>query len=117
MLWLRRWRRATGAGDEERRALEDWVRLRFQLPSSDPMIAIIGAFGRLVDAGMSVDDATETVLRIMRESEVPVGTPPDTMGTAASVTPYGAPGSPGARTTFRSSYARGKASVPPHGAC
>jgi hypothetical protein len=34
------------------------------------MIAIIGAFGRLSDAGMSVDDATETVFRIMHEFEV-----------------------------------------------
>jgi len=33
------------------------------------MIAIIGAFGRLTDAGMNKDDATETVLRIMREAE------------------------------------------------
>jgi hypothetical protein len=69
MFWLRRWRRATGAGDEERRALEDWVRLRFQLAASDPMTAIIGAFGRLTDAGMDEDAATETVLRIMREFE------------------------------------------------
>jgi hypothetical protein len=43
MFWLRRWRRATGGGDEERKALEDWVRLRFQLAASDPMTAIIGA--------------------------------------------------------------------------
>lgn len=69
MFWLRRWRRATGAGDEERRALEDWVRLRFQLAASDPMTAIIGAFGRLTDAGMDEDAATETMLRIMREFE------------------------------------------------
>ena len=74
MSWLRRWRRATGAGDEERRALEDWVRLRFQLAASDPMTAIIGAFGRLVDAGMDEDGATETVLRILRESH-PDGPP------------------------------------------
>jgi hypothetical protein len=33
------------------------------------MTAIIGAFGRLTDAGIHEDDATETVLRIMRESE------------------------------------------------
>jgi hypothetical protein len=49
--------------------LETWVRRRFQLASSDPMIAIIGAFGRLTEAGMTDDDATETVLRIMREGE------------------------------------------------
>jgi hypothetical protein len=67
---LRLWRRAGGPGDAERRALEDWVRLRFQLAASDPMIAIIGAFGRLTEAGMTDDDATETVLRILRESEL-----------------------------------------------
>jgi hypothetical protein len=33
------------------------------------MIAIIGAFGRLTDARMTADDATETVLRILHESE------------------------------------------------
>ena len=74
MFWIPRWRRPSRLSDDERRALEDWVRLRFQLASSDPMIAIIGAFGRLIDAGMSDDDATETVLRIRRESE-PDGRP------------------------------------------
>ena len=70
MFWLRRWRRAIGAGDEERRALEDWVRLRFQLAASDPMTAIIGAFGRLTDAeAMSETEARATVFRIMREFE------------------------------------------------
>ena len=69
MSWLRRFRRATGPGDEERRDLENWVRLRFRLVSSDPMIAIIGAFGRLADAGMTASDATEIVLRILRETE------------------------------------------------
>jgi hypothetical protein len=69
MSWLRKWRRARGPGDAERRALEAWVRVRFQLVSSDPMMAIIGAFGRLTDAGMSTEDATETVLRILHESE------------------------------------------------
>ena len=45
------------------------MRLRFQLAASDPMIAIIGAVGRLTDAGMSVNEATDTVLRILHESE------------------------------------------------
>jgi hypothetical protein len=31
------------------------------------MIAIIGALGRLTDAGIGVDDAVETVLRILRD--------------------------------------------------
>jgi len=62
-------RRLTDANvnDEERRALEDWVRLRFRLAASDPMIAIIGAVGRLTDAGMTMDDAADTVLRILHE--------------------------------------------------
>ena len=40
MSWLRRCRLASGPGDEERRTLEDWVRLRFQLASSDPMSSV-----------------------------------------------------------------------------
>ena len=47
------------------------MRLRFQLAASDPMSAIIGAVGRLTDAGMGVDDAMDTVLRIMREADCP----------------------------------------------
>ena len=69
MFGLRRSRRPSGLGDAERRALEDWVRLRFQFAAPDPMIAIIGAVARLTDAGMCVDDAAETVLRILHESE------------------------------------------------
>ena len=69
MFCLRRWRGAGGPGDEERQALENWVRLRFQLASSDPMMAIIGAVGRLTDAGMTGEDAAETVLQILHESE------------------------------------------------
>jgi hypothetical protein len=38
------------------------------------MIAIIGAFGRLTDAGMDEEEATETVLRILQESD-PGGRP------------------------------------------
>jgi hypothetical protein len=33
------------------------------------MIAIIGAVGRLTDAGIRVDDAADTVLRILHETE------------------------------------------------
>ena len=68
MSWLRRWRGASEPADEER-ALENWVRLRFQLAGSDPMIAIIGAVGRLTDAGMTTADATDSVLRILHEGE------------------------------------------------
>jgi hypothetical protein len=31
------------------------------------MVAIVGAIGRLTDAGISVDDATDTVVRILHE--------------------------------------------------
>jgi hypothetical protein len=64
---LRLWRRAGVPADAERRALEDWVCLRFQLAAPDPMIAIIGAMGRLADTGMTTDEAIDTVLRIVRE--------------------------------------------------
>jgi hypothetical protein len=67
MSWLRPRRLANGLADEERRASEDWVRLRFSLVASDPMIAIIGAVARLTDAGMTGEDATDTVIRILRE--------------------------------------------------
>ena len=46
------------------------MRLRFQL-AADPMSAIIGAVGRLTDTGMGVDDATDIVLRIVREPDCP----------------------------------------------
>jgi hypothetical protein len=75
MSLLRGWRRASGPSDDERQRLEDWVRLRFRLAASDPMIAIIGAVGRLTDAGMTTDDATDTVLRILHE-EVGDGSAP-----------------------------------------
>jgi hypothetical protein len=76
MRWLSLWRRANGPDDENRRALEDWVRLRFQLAASDPMIAIIGAVGRLTDAGMTADDAMARVLRILNEELADESAPP-----------------------------------------
>ena len=76
MRWLSLWRRANGLDDENRRALEDWVRLRFQLAASDPMIAIIGAVGRLTDAGMTADDAMARVLRILNEELADESAPP-----------------------------------------
>jgi hypothetical protein len=66
---LRLWRGAASPGEAERRALEEWVRLRLQVAASDPMIAIIGAVGRLTAAGMTTDDATNTVLRILHEEQ------------------------------------------------
>jgi hypothetical protein len=69
MSWLRGWRRSSSLSDAERRTLEAWVRLRFQLASSDPMMAIIGAFGRLTEAGMDTKDALDTVLRILHQGQ------------------------------------------------
>ena len=83
MSWLRLWRRTSGPGAEERQILEDWVRLRFHLAASDPMIAIIGAGGRLTDAGMATDEATDTVLRIAHE---PAGANSHAAGTSWSST-------------------------------
>jgi len=70
MPWLRRWRRVIRPGDDERLALETWVRLRFVLASSDPMIAIIGACGRLTAAGMDTNDALDTALLILHERDL-----------------------------------------------
>jgi predicted Abi (CAAX) family protease len=75
MSWLGRWGRTSGPSNDELRALEDWVRLRFQLAPSDPMVAIIGAVARLTEAGMGLTDATDTVLRILQE-EVADGSAP-----------------------------------------
>ena len=84
MSWLPKWRRPRGPGEEERRVLEDWVRLRFQLAASDPMIAIVGAFGRLTDAGMTMDEAIDTVLRILHEEVSDGFAPPDRPARAIS---------------------------------
>jgi hypothetical protein len=72
MTWLR-WRR--GPDTQARQALEDWVRVRLHLVSADPMVAIIGAVGRLTEAGMTVGDATDMVLRILREEAAGTSAP------------------------------------------
>ncbi len=38
-------------------------------PARRDALVIIGAVGRLTDAGMDVSDATDTVLRILRETQ------------------------------------------------
>jgi hypothetical protein len=58
--------------EEQRQALERWVRLHFQLLDADPMVAIIGAVGRLTDEGMEHEAAIEAVLKILRQEEEPV---------------------------------------------
>ena len=66
---LRRWLAGSPPLPEaERLRLEAWVRLRFQLASSDPTAQIIAAAGRLIDAGIDPDDAVKTVLRIADET-------------------------------------------------
>ena len=71
MRWIwqcgRRWLRRRVIADDDRRRLEDWVRLRLQIAGSDPMIAFIGATGRLTEAGMDTATAVDTVLRINDE--------------------------------------------------
>ena len=46
------------------RVLEDWVRLRFAWYADDPWTAAIGAAARLMEAGMSADDAAAAIVRI-----------------------------------------------------
>ena len=67
MHWVPRWYGPGSPSVEERQELEVWVRLRFQLAASDPMLAIVGAVGRLTDAGMTTGEAIDIVLRIVRE--------------------------------------------------
>ncbi|MGH7390166.1 MAG: hypothetical protein ACREM3_12030 [Candidatus Rokuibacteriota bacterium] len=64
--WLKVWFRSE-LPEDERRALEKWVRLRFRMSDSDPLAAIGGAVTRLTTAGMRRKQATELVLRILRE--------------------------------------------------
>jgi hypothetical protein len=54
------------------RALEHWVRLRFAWYSDDPWTAAIGAAARLMEAGMSADDAVAAIVRIA-EDDTPKG--------------------------------------------
>lgn len=64
------WRKPA-LSEERRQALEQWARLRLELFQDDPMIAIIGAVGRLTEEGMDFDAATDLVLGILREVEPP----------------------------------------------
>ncbi len=52
---------------EQRRGLEDLVRLRFRLGPPDPVLAAILATSRLVDAGMGRAEAIDVVVRILKE--------------------------------------------------
>lgn len=68
---MRFWRKPA-LSDEQRQALERWVRLRFQMLDADPMAVIIGAVARLTDEGMEHEAAIETILTILRQQEEPV---------------------------------------------
>jgi hypothetical protein len=67
---IRFWRKPA-LPDEQRQALEHWVRLRVQIFDADPMVAIIGAVARLTDEGMERAAAMELVLGILREGDPP----------------------------------------------
>lgn len=53
--------------EAERRKLEDWVRLRLSVASSDATSHVIAATARLTEAGMDTDEAVDTVRRIADE--------------------------------------------------
>lgn len=59
----------TSLKDEQRRALERWVRLRFRMLEGNPVEAVIGAVARLTGEGMKRDDAMATVAKILREED------------------------------------------------
>jgi hypothetical protein len=65
---LRLWRRSQLAEDE-RRALERWVRWRFRMTDSDPPAVFRAAVARLIMAGMKRDEALKTALRILAEEQ------------------------------------------------
>ncbi len=69
MAWLGKVLRSrrSEVSEDERRRLEDWVRLRLQLDDRDPMAVLIGAVGRLMGAGMDAEAAVATALRINDE--------------------------------------------------
>jgi hypothetical protein len=65
---IRFWRKPL-LPDDQRQALERWVRLRILLLEDDPMVAIIGAVARLTDEGMEQADAIELVVAMLREGD------------------------------------------------
>jgi hypothetical protein len=52
---------------EQRRGLEDLVRLRFRLGPPDPVLVTILATSQLVDAGMGRTEAIDVAVRILTE--------------------------------------------------
>ena len=68
LTWLKFWKRPP-LPEEERRALEAWVRLKLRMTDSDPMESVRRAVARLTSGGMDRGTAIETVARIMSEEE------------------------------------------------
>jgi hypothetical protein len=68
--WLWFWKRPA-LPDEERRALERWVRLKLRMTDSDPLGAIKAAIARLTSGGMDRKTAIQTIERILSEQERP----------------------------------------------
>jgi hypothetical protein len=64
-----RWLALNRAVSELPADVELWVRARLALCSSDPMSAIIGAAGRLIENGMTPDDALDLVLRFVHRED------------------------------------------------
>jgi len=55
--------------EARRQALEQWARVRLQMLHEDPMVAIIGAVGRLTDEGMEPRAAIDTVVRLLQHED------------------------------------------------
>ena len=64
------WRRPP-LPEPRRQALEQWASVRLQILHEDPVGAIIGAVGRLTDAGMEPEAAVDTVLRLLQGKDRP----------------------------------------------
>lgn len=67
-MTIRFWRRPP-LPEACRQALEQWARVRLQMLHEDPMVAIIGAVGRLTNEGMEPGAAIDTVVRLLQQHE------------------------------------------------
>jgi hypothetical protein len=64
-----RWLLQNGEVSELPADVELWVKARLALCTSDPMSAIIGAAGRLIENGLTPDDAIDLVLRFVQRED------------------------------------------------
>ncbi len=67
---IRFWRRPA-LPEARRQALEQWARVRLQMLHEDPIVAIIGAVGRLTGEGMEPGAAIDTVVRLLQHEDRP----------------------------------------------